>query len=60
MKRERPVCPRCGSNAVVADGPLEYDEAAEKWCVGSEIYDKSCFCLTCEFSGFSPDWKEHK
>ena len=60
MKKERPVCPHCGSNQLVADGSLEFDGAAGEWRAGSEIYNKSCLCQNCGRSEFNPEWKEHK
>ena len=60
MKKERPVCPHCGSNAVGAEGPMQYDEAAGEWRSFGEPYDNSFFCQACERSEFNPEWKEHK
>ena len=60
MKKERPVCPHCGSNQLVADGSLEFDGAAGEWRAGSEIYNESCLCRNCGRSEFNPEWKEHK
>ena len=60
MKKERPVCPHCGSNQLVADGSLEFDGAAGEWRAGSEIYKESCLCRNCGRSEFNPEWKEHK
>ena len=60
MKKERPVCPHCGSNAVAAEGPMQYDEAAGEWRSFGEPYDNSFFCQACERSEFNPEWKEHK
>ena len=60
MKKERPVCPHCGSNAVAAEGPMQYDEAAGEWRSFGDPYDNSFFCQACERSEFNPEWKEHK
>ena len=58
LKPEKPICPYCGSDDVVANASASWDKAKQKW-ICEDIYDKGHSCLNCD-SDISFDWVEIK
>lgn len=59
--REVPICPRCGSDSVVADAAARWNTEDQVWEV-SNVFDKGHGCDDCGAEDIAFDWiseKEH-
>ena len=58
-EKQRPLCPRCGSDDIVVEATALWRFAAQAWVVAS-TYDNDFYCCACDSEFKSANWVTEK